>query len=85
MPVYEYSCNDCGPFQIEMGINEDKEGVVCAKCGGEDFRRVFSSSVITSSGGSGVSKEQLKPGRILDKYKKYGEAAGKKSSLVHKE
>lgn len=45
MPIYEYRCEECGHrFDAFFRQAEDSEGqqLVCAKCGSERVRKLFS-------------------------------------------
>lgn len=41
MPVYEFICNDCGPFEQRRSFAEAGDPIVCPSCGRE-ARRVYS-------------------------------------------
>ena len=44
MPVYEFTCADCGEtFEIISSLADRDEKAVCPACGGHDAARVFSS------------------------------------------
>ena len=42
MPIYNFSCQDCGR-ELEMLIRNRDEKVRCTSCGGSDVKRVYSS------------------------------------------
>ena len=41
MPVYEFICEDCGPFEQQRSLAEAGEAMACPACGRE-ARRVYS-------------------------------------------
>ena len=41
MPVYEFVCEDCGPFEQQRSFAEAGEPMACPSCGRE-ARRVYS-------------------------------------------
>ncbi len=49
MPLYEYSCRQCGQrFEVLQRIGADASGVSCPKCGGREVAKqlsTFASSV----------------------------------------
>jgi putative FmdB family regulatory protein len=53
MPVYEYSCNNCGEkFEVRRNIEETEKETECPGCGARDTKRVFSLFGRCSSGSS---------------------------------
>jgi len=44
MPCYDYKCGECGEsFEIICGINDDRSGIKCTKCGSDKVERNFGS------------------------------------------
>lgn len=42
MPWYDFQCEDCEHvFEEQLSINEDRSGLICPQCGGENIKRVF--------------------------------------------
>ena len=41
MPIYDFICKDCGPFETRRSLAEAGEPTGCPSCGGE-ARRVYS-------------------------------------------
>ena len=41
MPVYDFLCRDCGPFEQRRSFAEAGEPMACPSCGGQ-ARRVYS-------------------------------------------
>ena len=57
MPVYEFTCADCGEtFEIISSLADRDDKAVCPACGGRDVKPVFSS---VSLGGS---RSSVNPG-----------------------
>ncbi|HUK13396.1 MAG TPA: zinc ribbon domain-containing protein [Thermoanaerobaculaceae bacterium] len=56
MPLYEYSCRDCGRrFEVLQRVGADAAGLACPACGGAQVTKqlsTFASSVSSSGGGS---------------------------------
>ena len=43
MPIYEYSCNDCGrKFSFLYGVSRDSHDPVCPACQGRNLSRLIS-------------------------------------------
>lgn len=45
MPIFEYRCEDCGhrfDAFFRHAEDADKNGLVCAKCGSQKVRKMFS-------------------------------------------
>jgi putative FmdB family regulatory protein len=57
MPIYEYSCNNCGNCFEQLVFNsEDEKNITCGKCGAREVKKVISSfSCINQGGESGIS------------------------------
>ncbi len=44
MPLYEYTCHDCGRrFEMLQRVGADRAGVLCPGCGGEEVAKQFST------------------------------------------
>lgn len=41
MPVYDFLCRDCGPFEQRRSFDEAGEPMACPSCGGQ-AKRVYS-------------------------------------------
>ncbi len=41
MPIYDFICEDCGPFELRRALAEAGEPVACYSCG-EQAKRVYS-------------------------------------------
>lgn len=53
MPLYEYSCEDCGKtFEHLVSARKRDDGVECPECGSENTTRLISSFAIGKAGGS---------------------------------
>lgn len=50
MPIYEYSCTDCGA-QFEELIFSDDDGVNCEKCGSANTEKLMSCCGFKTGGG----------------------------------
>ena len=57
MPIYEYSCNNCGNCFEQLVFNsEDEKNITCGNCGSKKIKKVISSFSCKSQGGkSGIS------------------------------
>jgi putative FmdB family regulatory protein len=57
VPLYEFTCTDCGEtFEELVAASLDTLGVTCPDCGSEDVEKLvsrFASTGASSSGGSG--------------------------------
>ncbi|WP_047864293.1 FmdB family zinc ribbon protein [Rubrobacter aplysinae] len=61
MPVYEYRCPECGPFEVWRDHREGGEPV-CPGCGGE-ARRVYSAPAVSDRTGTrGEAKRRMERG-----------------------
>ena len=50
MPIYTYVCQDCGEkFDLLLGVNQEKERLVCKKCGSKRIKKVLSGFSVGSS------------------------------------
>ena len=53
MPLYEYTCSDCGHrFEVLQRIGENADGLECPECGAERVEKEFSTFASSSSGSS---------------------------------
>ena len=58
MPTYEYTCLDCeASQQINRGINDPENTVMCEKCG-TIMKRVYSVGAVTFNGSGFYSKDK---------------------------
>ncbi|HEU4385135.1 MAG TPA: zinc ribbon domain-containing protein [Anaeromyxobacteraceae bacterium] len=54
MPIYEYSCRECGRAFEELVVRRsDEVEVKCRKCGSRRVGRLMSRPAATRSGGGG--------------------------------
>ncbi len=51
MPIYEYSCKDCGRVFEEWQSGFDELQVPCPECGGESKRLISNTSFVLKGGG----------------------------------
>lgn len=63
MPIYEYSCEQCGNQFEELVFGED-EKATCPGCGREECKRMLSVSwgSASSKGGTGMPRGQAQAG-----------------------
>lgn len=55
MPIYEYSCHNCGEkFEKLVSINADETELTCPKCGGTQVKKL--PSIFGTSGSSTTHK-----------------------------
>lgn len=53
MPLYEYTCTDCGHrFEILQRLGEGSDGLTCPKCGAAEVEKQFSTFASSSDGKS---------------------------------
>jgi len=51
MPLYEYSCQDCGDrFEVLQRMGEGAASVLCPGCGGREVRKQHSTFAASVSG-----------------------------------
>ncbi|MFO7946219.1 MAG: zinc ribbon domain-containing protein [Armatimonadota bacterium] len=65
MPLYEYSCEQCGhTFEKLMQMkSRDENDVACPECGSDEVRRLISTFAIgKSSSGGGTSGSSCSTG-----------------------
>ena len=56
MPLYEYSCRECGRrFEVLQRIGADATGVVCPGCGTGTVSKQFSTFASSVAGGAGTT------------------------------
>lgn len=52
MPLYEYSCRECGDrFEVLQSMNQGAAGLVCPSCGHPEVAKQFSTFAAATSGG----------------------------------
>ncbi len=51
MPIYEYSCENCGKI-TEILVNKEKDNVVCKYCGSIRLKKLISAPGAIIMGGS---------------------------------
>jgi putative FmdB family regulatory protein len=57
MPLYEFSCNECGTmFERILAFNVANNGVSCPDCGKTDARRLLSVFAAVSKSKTGETK-----------------------------
>lgn len=62
MPVYEYSCPDCGPFELWRDHRESGAETSCPECGG-GARRVYSAPAVSDrTGARGELRRRMERG-----------------------
>ncbi len=52
MPLFEFSCNDCGETFEEITSSTSQKDIVCPKCGSKNVHKLVSATVITRKGAS---------------------------------
>jgi putative FmdB family regulatory protein len=52
MPVYEYSCNNCG-LKFDYLVRSSAEEIACPKCKQTDLKRLFSAFAFSSKDSKG--------------------------------
>ncbi len=49
MPIFEYQCLDCkNNFEILHLTKENKEEIICPKCNSQKYKKLISSSLVTT-------------------------------------
>ncbi|MEM1360708.1 MAG: zinc ribbon domain-containing protein [Pseudomonadota bacterium] len=48
MPVYDYNCPNCGPFEAFMPMARCKEPVICSACGTEAPRALLTAPALAN-------------------------------------
>ena len=52
MPIYTYTCKDCGEkFDLLIGITSEKTKLKCKKCNSKNIDKILSSFSVGNSGG----------------------------------
>ncbi len=46
MPIFEYKCGQCGHVMEVLHRSRNAEKVTCAKCGGSNLHKLFSSFAV---------------------------------------
>jgi putative FmdB family regulatory protein len=59
MPIFEYSCPDCGYIFEKLVLTREEKRLECPKCGSKEVERIFSSFATT--GGTGKSAGSCAP------------------------
>ncbi len=49
MPLYDYKCSNCGPFELWRRLEDLSQAVLCPTCQG-DVSRIFSPPMVLNSG-----------------------------------
>jgi len=56
MPVYTYTCKDCGQvFDLLVGMTSEKVEPKCRKCGSKNIKKTFGAFNVGSSGDNSTS------------------------------
>ena len=56
MPLYEYTCRECGRrFEVLQRVRADATGVNCPNCGAGTVSKQFSTFASAVAGGAGTS------------------------------
>lgn len=56
MPLYEYTCKDCGErFEVLQRVGEGAESVLCPECGGHEVAKELSTFAASVSGSGGFT------------------------------
>lgn len=94
MPVYEYLCDDCGPFTNMRPMSEFEQPDVCPDCGNTSPRVIltaprFSCMSADSRKAHSVNERSAHAPKTIDQYKAThgpgcGCCAGKPARLVTK-
>ena len=51
MPIYEYSCQQCGNLtEFLTGLGGKDPDILCGKCGSKDMEKVLSAANVVTSG-----------------------------------
>lgn len=51
MPVYTYTCKDCGEkFDLLIGVSSEKAELKCKKCNSKNIQKTFSPFSVGDSG-----------------------------------
>jgi putative FmdB family regulatory protein len=61
MPVFDYSCSDCGKtYDVYHKVREVAEDVICPHCGSVKHKKLFSAATV-SMGGSASASQSAPP------------------------
>ena len=60
MPLYDYNCQACGPFDAFRSLADRDKPMMCQSCS-EPATRVFSPPTLLSTGLSGIRKPSEEP------------------------
>ena len=58
MPIYEYSCDDCGT-KFEKLVRAASPEVACPSCGHDHLKQELSTFAAHSGGGASASKSEM--------------------------
>jgi putative FmdB family regulatory protein len=61
MPIYEYTCADCGTHFEKLVRRSDADSVRCPKCGEDHLNTEYSTFAARSGSGSKVTSEACAP------------------------
>lgn len=80
MPLYDYQCNGCGPFEMWHAMAETSTPKACPECD-EVASRIFTAPNISLGSGSLLQKVGSKDPRLV---KRQGEPAKPKNQSARK-
>ena len=52
MPIYDYSCQDCGKVSEILTRGAENQTIHCPECGSDNMLRLMTSSYMIKMGGS---------------------------------
>ncbi len=61
MPLYEYQCDTCGPFEQWHTLSEVGKPVTCSTCEGESTRRIYSPPSVMLNSSLRLKAENSEP------------------------
>jgi putative FmdB family regulatory protein len=79
MPIYEYSCNNCGHHFEEFQTMSEKPLVKCPKCGQETLKRLIGAGSGVIFKGSGFYGTDYKKAKEIPKTKEAKEKSNIKN------
>ena len=59
MPIFEYTCEDCGTAFEKLVRNSAAKGVACPSCGEEHVKREFSTFAARANGAPKSSASEM--------------------------
>ena len=63
MPVFDYSCSECGKtYDVYHKLREVVEDVVCPHCGSAEHKKLFSAASVSMGGSSSASQPSCEMG-----------------------